>query len=186
MNSRNDFGHDDSTVHTVVVIIIIIIKNNFNIPGSKDPRLKTTKAKIIMTIIIIIIIKLLSGGVGERRDGREGLYERLRSLQVRAWVFVGAEARNVGSRLPSALTEFNPDEWRIQILRDRCGLADLRPSIQRVQRCYSLKCFTYTQNSRTKPSVRTLVTSTPGAQKAGRFGRFVTNTIVELPTLNFS
>ena len=135
--------------------------------------------------------------MGERRDGHEGLYERVRSLQVRAWVFVGAEARNVGSRLPSALTEFNPDEWRIQISRDRCGLADLRPSIQRVQRCYSLKCFTYTQNSRTKPSVRTLVTSTPGAplflnqlrgheQKAGRFGRFVTNTIVELPTLNFS
>jgi len=33
VNSRNDFGHDDSTINVDVIIIIIIIT-----PGSKDPR----------------------------------------------------------------------------------------------------------------------------------------------------
>ena len=33
-NSRNNFGHDDSTINIVVVIIIII----FFTPGSIDPR----------------------------------------------------------------------------------------------------------------------------------------------------
>jgi len=37
VNSHNDFGHDDSTINTVVFIIIIII-TIFYTPGSKDPR----------------------------------------------------------------------------------------------------------------------------------------------------
>ena len=36
VNSRNDFGHDDSTINIVMAIIIIIII--FNTTGSKDPR----------------------------------------------------------------------------------------------------------------------------------------------------
>jgi len=45
MNTRNDFGHDDSTINIVVVIIIIIF-----IPQiERSPGLKTTKAKIKMS-----------------------------------------------------------------------------------------------------------------------------------------
>jgi len=41
VNSRNDFGHDDSTINTVVFIIIIIIITIFipqvvKIPGVKN------------------------------------------------------------------------------------------------------------------------------------------------------
>jgi len=38
VNSRNDFGHDESTINIVAVIIIIIIIFIFYTPGSKDPR----------------------------------------------------------------------------------------------------------------------------------------------------
>jgi len=41
VNSRNDFGHGDSTINIVMVIIIIIIRPIIiilNTPGSKDPR----------------------------------------------------------------------------------------------------------------------------------------------------
>jgi len=41
VNSRNDFGHDDSTINIVLVIIIIFIPQVALIPG-----LKTKKAKI--------------------------------------------------------------------------------------------------------------------------------------------
>jgi len=37
VNSRNDFGHDDSTINIAVVIIIIILIIFFT-PGSIDPR----------------------------------------------------------------------------------------------------------------------------------------------------
>jgi len=37
VNSRNDFGHDDSTINTVMAVIIIIIII-FYTPGSIDPR----------------------------------------------------------------------------------------------------------------------------------------------------
>jgi len=36
--SRNDFGHDDSTINIVMAIIIIIIIIIIFTPGSKDPR----------------------------------------------------------------------------------------------------------------------------------------------------
>jgi len=39
VSSRNDFGHDDSTINIVVAItIIIIIFIIFFTPDSKDPR----------------------------------------------------------------------------------------------------------------------------------------------------
>jgi len=35
VNSRNDFGHDDSTINIVVVIIIIIIARQFLFPSTR-------------------------------------------------------------------------------------------------------------------------------------------------------
>jgi len=48
VNSRNDFGHDDSTINVVMAIIIIIIFF-FNTPGSIDPRVKNYKLKANIT-----------------------------------------------------------------------------------------------------------------------------------------
>jgi len=39
VNSRNDYGHDDSTINIVVVIIIIIIlRRVVKIPGVKNKK----------------------------------------------------------------------------------------------------------------------------------------------------
>jgi len=44
VNSRNDFGHDDSTINIVVVTIIIIIFNpGTQFPGNEKTKLCNTK-----------------------------------------------------------------------------------------------------------------------------------------------
>jgi len=64
MNTRNDFGHDDSTINIVVVIIIIIF-----IPQvERSPGLKTTKAKIKMSNGQKKMVKKTSVGVPEVGD----------------------------------------------------------------------------------------------------------------------
>ena len=45
VNSRNDFGHDDSTINIVVVVIIVIIVIYFFIPQVvKIPGVKNYKS----------------------------------------------------------------------------------------------------------------------------------------------
>jgi len=41
VNSRNDFGYDDSTIDIVVFIIIFFILQVVQIPGVKNYKLKT-------------------------------------------------------------------------------------------------------------------------------------------------
>jgi len=46
VNSRNDFGHDDSTINIVVVIIIIIIlRRVVKIPGVKNKKSLKSKCR---------------------------------------------------------------------------------------------------------------------------------------------
>jgi len=65
VNSRNDFGHDDSTIHIVVVIIIIIIthhaaqsrrQENYA-RHTKNPfcRVLTSLAPVLLSISVVFV-----------------------------------------------------------------------------------------------------------------------------------
>jgi len=71
VNSRNDFGHDDSTINIVVVIIIIAIiiiiislPPVVQIPGVKKLKLKTNK-----TLLLLLLLESADLLGGRFRDG---------------------------------------------------------------------------------------------------------------------
>ena len=73
VNSRNDFGHDDSTINIVVVIIIIAIiiiiislPPVVQIPGVKKLKLKTNKTLLLLLLLLLESADLLGGRF---RDG---------------------------------------------------------------------------------------------------------------------
>ena len=74
VNSRNDFGHDDSTINIVVVIIIIAIiiiiislPPVVQIPGVKKLKLKTNKTLLLLLLLLLLESADLLGG--RFRDG---------------------------------------------------------------------------------------------------------------------
>ena len=59
-NSRNDFGHDDSTINIVMVIIIMIIILDPQFQGNENITLcntKSTKIKLEWTLLLLLLHK---------------------------------------------------------------------------------------------------------------------------------